>query len=106
MVVGQDQKSLGALIVPSLEHFRMAGIAAQTLAEIVVLPEARRLVEEDIRRLVNHDSGFKSFERITDWRFVPKPFEVGDEMTNTFKLKRHVITERYADRIAEMFPEK
>jgi long-chain acyl-CoA synthetase len=104
MVVGQDQKSLGALIVPSLEHFRMAEIPAQSLADIVASSEARRLVEEDIRRLVNHDSGFKAFERITDWRFVPKAFEVGDEMTNTFKLKRHVITERYADRIAEMFP--
>jgi long-chain acyl-CoA synthetase len=104
MVVGQDQKSLGALIVPSLEHFRMAEIPAQSLADIVVSSEARRLVEEDIRRLVTHNSGFKAFERITDWRFVPKAFEVGDEMTNTFKLKRHVITERYADRIAEMFP--
>jgi len=25
-------------------------------------------------------------------------------MTNTFKLKRHIITERYADLIEEMFP--
>ena len=25
-------------------------------------------------------------------------------MTNTFKLKRHVITERYAGLIEEMFP--
>ena len=104
MVVGQDQKALGALIVPSLEHFRLAGVGAANLSELAANPEAHRLVEEDIRNLVNHSNGFKSFERITTFRFLPKPFEVGDEMTNTFKLKRHVITQRYAGLIEEMFP--
>lgn len=104
MVVGQDQKALAVLIVPSLEHFRLAGISAASAVELETNPEAQRLVEKDIRNLVNHSTGFKSFERITAFRFVPKPFEVGDEMTNTFKLKRHVITERYAFLIAGMFP--
>jgi len=104
MVVGQDQKALGVLIVPSPEHFRLAGVTAGNLAELGANPEAHRLVEEDIRNLVNHSAGFKSFERITAFRFLPKPFEVGDEMTNTFKLKRHVIAERYAGLIEEMFP--
>jgi long-chain acyl-CoA synthetase len=104
MVVGQDQKALAALIVPSLEHFRQAGVNAEKLEGLATSPEAQRLVEEDIRNLVNHSAGFKSFERITAFRFLPKPFEVGDEMTNTFKLKRHVITERYAGLIEEMFP--
>jgi long-chain acyl-CoA synthetase len=104
MVVGQDQKALGVLIVPSPEHFRLAGVTSGNLAELGANPEAHRLVEEDIRNLVNHSAGFKSFERITAFRFLPKPFEVGDEMTNTFKLKRHVIAERYAGLIEEMFP--
>ena len=104
MVVGQDQKALAALIVPSLEHFRQVGVNAEKLEGLATSPEAQRLVEEDIRNLVNHSAGFKSFERITAFRFLPKPFEVGDEMTNTFKLKRHVITERYAGLIEEMFP--
>jgi long-chain acyl-CoA synthetase len=104
MVVGQDQKALGALIVSSLEHFRQAGVNAEKLEDLATNSEAQRLVEEDIRYLVNHSAGFKSFERITAFRFLPKSFEVGDEMTNTFKLKRHVITDRYAHLIAEMFP--
>jgi len=104
MVVGQDQKALGALIVPSLEHFRQAGVNAAKLEEFSANPEAHRLVEEDIRNLVNHSTGFKTFERITAFRFLPKPFEVGVEMTNTFKLKRHIIAERYSGLIEEMFP--
>jgi len=104
MVVGQDQKALAALIVPSFEHFRQAGFTESTAAELAANPKAGHLIDEDIRNLINHSNGFKAFERITAWRLVPKPFEVGDEMTNTFKLKRHVITDRYAHLIAEMFP--
>jgi long-chain acyl-CoA synthetase len=104
MVVGQDQKALAALIVPSFENFRQAGFTESTAAELSANPKVGHLIDEEIRNLINHSNGFKSFERIIAWRFVPKPFEVGDEMTNTFKLKRHVITDRYAQLIAEMFP--
>lgn len=104
MVVGQDQKALGALIVPSLEHLRLAGISATSIQDIMESKAVHQLIDEDIRSLINHDAGFKNFERITAWRLVPKAFEVGDEMTNTFKLKRHVITERYGSLITEMFP--
>jgi long-chain acyl-CoA synthetase len=104
MVVGQDQKALAALIVPSFEHFRQAGFTESTAAELASNPKVGQLIDEDIRNLINHSNGFKAFERITAWNLVPKPFEVGDEMTNTFKLKRHVITDRYAHLIAEMFP--
>jgi long-chain acyl-CoA synthetase len=104
MVVGQDQKALAALIVPSFEHFRQAGFTESTAAELASNPKVGQLIDEDIRNLINHSNGFKAFERITAWNLVPKPFEVGDEMTNTFKLKRHVITDLYAHLIAEMFP--
>jgi long-chain acyl-CoA synthetase len=104
MVVGQDKKSLGVLVVPSFEPFRVAGVTASSAEALEADHEARRLVEADIRKLVSPASGFKAFERIVDFRFLPKPFEVGDEMTNTFKLKRHVIAERYAALIESMFP--
>ena len=61
-------------------------------------------MEAEIRRLINPAEDFKSYERIADFRFVTKPFEVGQEMTSTFKLKRHVITEQYASFIEEMYP--
>ncbi len=105
MVVGQDQKALGALIVPSLDGFRAAGITAANAGELATREDAHRRVDAEIRRLVCGETGFKPFERIAAWRFVPKSFDLGDELTNTFKLKRHVITERYAGLIAEMFPQ-
>ncbi len=103
MVVGQDEKNLGALIVPALDGFRAAGLKVANLAEILSREDAHRLMDAEIRRLVGAETGFKAFERIAVWRFVPRSFEVGDELTNTYKLKRHVITERYPEVIAEMF---
>ncbi len=103
MVVGQDEKTLGALIVPAVNGFREAGLKAAGIEEILPREDAHRLMDAEIRRLISAEAGFKPFERIAVWRFVPRSFEVGDELTNTFKLKRHVITERYAGTIEEMF---
>jgi long-chain acyl-CoA synthetase len=104
MIVGQDQKHLGGLIVPSLDGFRGAGVLAANLLELAASPNARALMESEIRRLISPEEGFKSFERIADFRFVTKPFEAGQEMTATYKLKRHVIARQYASLIEEMFP--
>ncbi len=103
MVVGQDQKNLGALIVPALDGFRAAGLKASGLDDVIAREDAHRLLDAEIRRLISTEAGFKPFEKIAAWRFVPRSFEVGDELTNTFKLKRHVISDRYARLIEEMF---
>jgi long-chain acyl-CoA synthetase len=104
MVVGQDQKALGALILPALDGFRAAGLTAANVTELAADPRARALMEAEIRRIICGENGFKSFERIVDFRFLTRPFEVGRELTATFKLKRHVLTEEAADLIAEMYP--
>lgn len=103
MVVGQDQKFLGALLVPHLEAFREAGIPANTVEELQQHSLARSMIDGEVRRLVAAETGFKPFERIVAWRFVPKAFEVGDELTNTLKVRRHVVTDKYAALIGEMY---
>ena len=106
MLVGQDEKHLGALIVPALDGFRSAGLLAANLVELAASPKARSLMESEIRTLISLEAGFKSHERIAEFRFVTKPFEIGQEMTATYKLKRHVIAKQYAALIEEMFPKQ
>jgi long-chain acyl-CoA synthetase len=106
IVVGQDQKNLGALIVPAADGFRATGLQVARIADVLPREDAHRLMDSEIRRLVSSESGFKPFERIAVWRFVPSSFEVGDELTNTYKLKRHVITERYQELLEAMFDPK
>jgi len=102
MVVGQDAKHLGALIFPNLEEFQKLGLRSETIEELETNQEAIEILAPEIRRLVCNTTGFKSFERIAAWRMIPKPFEVGDELTRTFKLRRHVIHEKYAAQIREI----
>jgi long-chain acyl-CoA synthetase len=103
MVVGQDQKHLGLLVVPSLAGFAGAGISAEDGAGLKARPEAGEMLRLEIRRLVGEATGFKTFERIAAFALIEKPFEVGDELTMTFKLKRHVIAEKYAKVVTAMF---
>jgi long-chain acyl-CoA synthetase len=103
MVVGQDQKQLGVLVVPSVGGFATAGIEAADCASLALRSEVREKIQKEIRRLVSGETGFKPFERIAAVELLGKPFEVGDELTMTFKLKRHVIAEKYARKIQMMF---
>jgi len=103
MVVGQDQKFLGALIVPQLEAFKAAGIAANSVADLAADEKARALLDAEVRSTVSAETGFKPFERIGGWRLIAKPFEIGDELTATLKVRRHVVTDKYAPLIAEIY---
>ena len=103
MVVGQDEKNLGALIVPSVEALQAQGFPVADLPSAENNPRITEVINAEVRRLVSREQGFKPFEFVLAWRFVPKAFEVGDELTATFKPKRHVITEKYSRLIDEMY---
>ncbi|MGA1128645.1 MAG: AMP-binding protein, partial [Chthoniobacterales bacterium] len=103
LVVGQDEKHLGALIVPSLEGLRAHGHDCDTLSSAEAAPAVAEAINAEIKRLVSRETGFKPFEFILGWKFAPKPFEVGDELTATFKPRRHVIADKYGYLIEALF---
>lgn len=103
IVVGQDRKHLGVLIVPSLAGFAARGIDASSLPVLRERAEVREMLRLEIRRLIGAAAGFKAFERIATFGILDCPFTVGEELTMTFKLKRHVITDRYAREIEALF---
>src|SRR5690606_36319017 len=49
MVVGQDRKHLGALVVPSLEGLKAAGVEAAELAELAGQELALRLINGEAK---------------------------------------------------------
>ena len=103
LVVGQDEKNLGALIVPSVEALQAQGFPVSDLSSAENNPRVTEVINAEVRRLVSREQGFKPFEFVLAWLFVPKAFEVGDELTATFKPKRHVITGKYSRLIDEMY---
>ncbi len=103
MVVGQDQKFLGLLVVPNLSEFSKNGIKMESVSELAKSAEAQALIKKEIRRLNSGLEGFKRYEQIADFRILPERFEVGNELTNLFKIKRHVVAKKYQDVIDALF---
>jgi len=103
MVVGQDQKNIGALIVPNMEGFRDEGFKKQSLEELVKDPEVRSIIQSEIKRTISVDNGYKRFELIQDFRLISENFTSGEELTSLFKMKRHVITDKYQHLIDEIY---
>ncbi len=107
VLVGQDKKGLGALIVPDLEKMR------EFVAEEFNQPEAdpeRMLqdhqilerVKKEINKLINPKTGFKPYEKLQSIHFLRHDFKLGEELTNTLKKKRHVIEQKYKDIINKL----
>ncbi len=103
MLVGQDQKHMAALIVPSLNGLEAKGIKLNDTSEAVDNEQVKQLLAAEIKVQISSENGFKSFERVHDLRIVGKPFEVGDELTNLAKLKRAVITDKYEHLIDDIY---
>ncbi len=105
MLVGQDRKALGALVVPNVE-----AITDRFRAEGRPVPDSpaadngvRELIKGELARLVTPANGFRPFERITRVALLAEPFRVGDELTHTLKMKRQVIAEKHAALIDSLF---
>jgi long-chain acyl-CoA synthetase len=107
MVVGQDQKFLAALIVPEMdlleEYAESTGIDYVLRDELLDNPEIQEYIHNEIQSLVNTKSGFKHFECIYRFVLLPKPFEVGKELTHTMKIRRDKVTQLYHKEIEKLF---
>ncbi len=118
MLVGQDQRALGALIVPNLEtlqqwiteqkldlHLPNQDSSPQEVTQSnLSKPAIADLYRNELNREVKNRPGYRSDDRVADFRFVIKPFSQEDgTMTQTLKVKRPVVQEKYQSLINEMF---
>jgi len=108
VVVGQDRKTLGALIVPAKEAvLKYAEERKITLpADVRDWPtnaEIQKLYKNEIKERISEKAGFKNFEKVTTFAILPEEFKVGDELTQTLKVRRNVVFEKYARQIEEMY---
>ena len=78
IVVGQDQKSLSCLIWPEVEKLKEAGWVINFGDDLNKNEKLRAHFMTAIKDIISGQNGFKSFERISDLRFLPKAMEVGD----------------------------
>ncbi|HVU45645.1 MAG TPA: long-chain fatty acid--CoA ligase [Terracidiphilus sp.] len=107
-LVGDKHKFISALISPNfaaLEDWaRKQGIEAGSRAELVADSRVIALYGELVSEI---NSGLANFETLKRFRVVAEEWtqETG-ELTPSMKLKRRVITERYAAAIAELYADE
>ena len=106
MLVGQDQKSLGALIVPNQEAVqKWAETQNPPLHEIDWNSKTiQDLFRKELNREVQNRPGYRADDRIGPFRLIQEQFSMENGMlTQTLKIKRPVVTEHYRDMIDGMF---
>ena len=114
MLVGQDQRSLGALIVPNLEALqqwaRGDGENTESRASIVnqeidlESKSVQDLFRQELNREVQNRPGYRADDRIGPFKLILEPFSIENGMmTQTLKIRRAVVMERYHDIINGMF---
>jgi long-chain acyl-CoA synthetase len=104
-LVGDKHKFCSAIISPNFqaldEWARQHGIHAPTRAALVAEPKVVALYKEIVHE-VNAD--LANFETVKRFRLVPDEWSLDSgELTPSMKLKRRVITERYAAVVASFY---
>jgi long-chain acyl-CoA synthetase len=105
LVVGENRKFPGALIVPAfnqvIEYFEGIGIHLRSNAEVIASDHVKALIESEIHRLnrrLGHFAQIKKFVLLAqDWSIA------GGELTPTLKLKRKQLLKKYAKEVESLY---
>lgn len=107
VVVGQDRRYLGALIVidtKNVERFlKDSQVPYINKAELTELDEVKHLIDGEVQRLVSRSAGFKPYEQVPRFALLSKPFQVGRELSAKQEVKRAEIQKLYKDEIERIF---
>lgn len=126
MLVGQDERALGALVVPKLDVLESNGIIEKEFKENVEAllcepfenrKELRKLeaeltksqpfsgaLNEELSRLNMERSNYSHMDRIAHVRVILIPFTLENRMmTQTLKIKKNVVEELFAPEIKDMY---
>jgi long-chain acyl-CoA synthetase len=104
MVCGEGRNFLTALLVPHWANVR-AALAGQSLPasdeDLTTHPAVLALLDRRCRGAL---ADLSRMEQIGKFIVLARPFSVeNDEMTVSLKLRRQVILEKYAARLAELY---
>lgn len=104
-VIGDQRKYVTAIIIPAFEalkeYARKKQIQYRNVEDLVKNADIRAMIAE---RIENLQRNFAGFERIKKFTLLPQEFTMeAGELTNTLKLRRPVINNRYAREIEAMY---
>jgi len=100
MLVGQDQKFVGALVVPNveaLEKWAKGKVDVQSA-------EVKGLFKKELKREISGRPGYRSDDQIRTFALLEEPFTVENGLlTQTMKVKKNQVGDRYRETIDGLF---
>jgi len=104
-VIGDDRKFVSALIVPNYDQLKSYAQEQHIpFGSLEELAQNEEIIDFLFGRVELLQSQFTSYEKIKRFTLLPEPFRIETgELTNTLKLRRKVILERYAALIEKMY---
>ncbi|MDH8702527.1 long-chain acyl-CoA synthetase [Dysgonomonadaceae bacterium PH5-43] len=105
IAIGDQRKYVTALIIPAVDEVKAFAdknnIAYSSTEELYKHPKVQELFEKQIGDMQNE---FASYEQIKRFALLAEPFTIeGGELTNTLKMKRTFIADKFKDVIDKMY---
>lgn len=104
-VIGDERNFVTAIIAPALpaleEYASKNNISFSGYDNLLTNPEILKMMHERIRE---RQKGMAEYEMIKKFVLIPKSFSIETgELTNTLKIRRTVIMQKYRTQIDEMY---
>ena len=105
IIIGDQRKYVTALIIPAFDELKKYaaehGIPFENVQELCQNRSIIDLFETHIEAIQNEFAGYEQIKRFT---LLPEPFSIDTgELTNTLKMKRLFIAEKFKDSIDKMY---
>ena len=110
IVLGQDMKQLTALV--AVNEDELMSLAAKLKLKVgeylvndeesIENPHILDHLKSEIDRLISKEHGFKAFEKISKVLLVRNSFTIGKELTQSLKIKRKYVEEKYKSLIHKL----
>lgn len=105
MVVGSNEKFVGALIVPAIqnlkEYFKNAGIQLADNIDFSMDQDILKLIRAELNK---YNNSFATHEHVKRFQLIANEWTVdGGELTPTLKLKRRKIIEKYGHLLGKIY---
>lgn len=107
VVCGQDENTLGAIIIPDIYELQRsaenAGEKISTVQKLLDSGFAQELITREIERLISSKNGFKNCERVSTFFLMEQFQHPEEEFSAKGGLIRYKVLQNYSHQIKAMF---
>ncbi len=104
MLVGQDQKAVGALVVPNKEVLEKWAAQKGLSTDNLNSKPIRDLFKKELNREISSRPGYRPDERVGPFALLEEPFTIENGLlTQTLKVKRVKVRDRYQATINDLY---